>query len=141
MEVSSRIGHSHVEEPLFCDALYEVETEPRPIFLFFVSGPPLLLYFTFSPTLGPPVSTLVDVVFTIWLFVSCFSLDPIQSNPIQSKSRRLLETRGGLIIRKLCVLLQPKTIYVALASVLQTNSDLAFIGVMVEVWNLSCSRY
>ena len=44
-----------------------------------------------------------------------------------------METRGGLIIRKLCVLLQPKTIYVALASVLQTNSDLAFIGVMVEV--------
>ena len=60
----------------------------------------------------------------------------IQSNPIQSNPpapRRLLETRGGLIIRKLCVLLQPKTIYVALASVLQTNSDLAFIGVMVEV--------
>lgn len=38
-----------------------------------------------------------------------------------------------MIIRKLCVLLQPKTIYVALASVLQTNSDLEFIGVMVEV--------
>lgn len=44
-----------------------------------------------------------------------------------------METRGGLIMRKLCVLLQPKTIYVALASVLQTNSDLDFIGVMVEV--------
>lgn len=57
--------------------------------------------------------------------------NPIQSNP--TEPRRLLETRGGLIIRKLCVLLQPKTIYVALASVLQTNSDLAFIGVMVEV--------
>eukprot|EP00752_Nemacystus_decipiens_P010688 g9519.t1 len=53
-----------------------------------------------------------------------------------SQQRRLLETRGGLIIRKLCVLLQPKTIYVALASVLQTNSDLAFIGVMVEALNL-----
>lgn len=48
-------------------------------------------------------------------------------------SRRLLETRGGLIIRKLCVLLQPKNIYVALASVLQANDDLEFIGVMVEV--------
>ncbi|CAN0416335.1 unnamed protein product, partial [Ectocarpus sp. 12 AP-2014] len=49
-----------------------------------------------------------------------------------SDQRRLLETRGGLIIRKLCVLLRPKTIYVAVASVLQTNSDLEFIGVMVE---------
>lgn len=33
----------------------------------------------------------------------------------------------------MCVLLQPKKIYVALASVLQTNDDLEFIGVMVEV--------
>ncbi|CAN0424517.1 unnamed protein product [Ascophyllum nodosum] len=53
-----------------------------------------------------------------------------------SRQRRLLETRGGLIIRKMCVLLQPKTIYVALASVLQANSDLNFIGVMVEALNL-----
>lgn len=34
--------------------------------------------------------------------------------------------------------MQPKTIYVALASVLQTNSDLAFIGVMVEVCVCVC---
>ena len=56
-------------------------------------------------------------------------------------ARRLLETRGGLIIRRLCVLLQPKTIYVALASVLQTNSDLEFIGVMVEVRQLVCTNF
>ncbi|CAN0185997.1 unnamed protein product, partial [Discosporangium mesarthrocarpum] len=49
-----------------------------------------------------------------------------------SDKRRLLETRGGLIIRRLCTLQQPKSIYVALASVLQSNNDLEFIGVMVE---------
>jgi vacuole morphology and inheritance protein 14 len=34
---------------------------------------------------------------------------------------RLLETRGSLIIRKLCVLLNAKSIYMALAAVLQSK--------------------
>eukprot|EP00953_Heterococcus_sp_UTEX-ZZ885_P035657 18394-Heterococcus_DN1.PRE.1 len=43
---------------------------------------------------------------------------------------RLLETRGSLIIRKLCVLLNAKSIYMALAAVLQ--SKLTFATILQE---------
>ncbi|CAN0011364.1 unnamed protein product, partial [Phaeothamnion confervicola] len=52
-----------------------------------------------------------------------------------SAERRLLETRGSLIIRKLCVLLNAKSIYTALAEVLQAKQqqhDLAFVSIMVQ---------
>jgi Vacuolar protein 14 C-terminal Fig4p binding len=45
---------------------------------------------------------------------------------------RLLETRGSLIIRKLCVLLNAKSIYMALAAVLQSKLTAAFIANYLE---------
>mmetsp|Transcript_7725 Transcript_7725/g.19887 ORF Transcript_7725/g.19887 Transcript_7725/m.19887 type:complete len:686 (-) Transcript_7725:82-2139(-) len=50
--------------------------------------------------------------------------------------RRLLETRGSLIIRKLCVLLNAKSIYISLAAVLRKTPDLEFASIMVQTLNL-----
>lgn len=53
-----------------------------------------------------------------------------------STDRRLLETRGNLIIRQLCVSLKPERIYFTLAGILeQEDEDLEFAGIMVQ--NLS----
>ena len=49
---------------------------------------------------------------------------------------RLLEARGSLIIRKLCVLLNAKSIYMALADILQSRGDLEFVPLMVQTLNL-----
>jgi vacuole morphology and inheritance protein 14 len=48
----------------------------------------------------------------------------------------LLETRGALIIRKLCALLDAKSIYVSFASILDDRVDLDFASVMVQTMNL-----
>jgi len=61
-----------------------------------------------------------------------------------SSDRRLLETRGSLIIRRLCVMLDAKNIYISLASALQptsegqsqANVDLEFISLMIQTLNL-----
>jgi len=46
------------------------------------------------------------------------------------------ETRGALIIRKLCALLDPKSIYVSIATILNDKVDLEFSSVMVQTLNL-----
>ena len=48
----------------------------------------------------------------------------------------LLETRGALIIRKLCALLDAQSIYVSFASILDDRVDLDFASVMVQTMNL-----
>jgi vacuole morphology and inheritance protein 14 len=50
--------------------------------------------------------------------------------------RRLLETRGSLIIRRLCVLLNAKSIYISLAAVLRASPDPEFASIMVQTLNL-----
>ena len=50
--------------------------------------------------------------------------------------RQLLECRGSLIIRKLCVLLDAKSIYLVLASVLVDDPDNEFVSVMIQNLNL-----
>lgn len=53
-----------------------------------------------------------------------------------STDRRLLETRGNLIIRQLCVSLRPERIYWTLAEILEReDEDLEFASIMVQ--NLS----
>lgn len=54
------------------------------------------------------------------------------------KDQRLLEARGSLIIRKLCVLLQPKSIYMVFAEVIKNNSTERpeFASLMVQTLNL-----
>ncbi|GER31080.1 protein VAC14 homolog [Striga asiatica] len=48
----------------------------------------------------------------------------------------LLEKRGALIIRRLCVLLDAETVYRKLSNILQGESDLEFASIMVQLANL-----
>jgi vacuole morphology and inheritance protein 14 len=52
------------------------------------------------------------------------------------EDRPLLETRGALVIRKLCAFLEARDIYIALADILSTKRDLDFISIMVQTLNL-----
>ncbi|ODQ63966.1 ARM repeat-containing protein [Nadsonia fulvescens var. elongata DSM 6958] len=52
-----------------------------------------------------------------------------------STDRRLLETRGNLIIRQLCVSLNPERIYRTLAEILERDDDTEFASIMVENLN------
>ena len=52
------------------------------------------------------------------------------------EDKLLLETRGALIIRKLCALLDAKSIYVLIASIIDNNLDLEFSSVLVQTLNL-----
>lgn len=49
--------------------------------------------------------------------------------------RRLLETRGNLIIRQLCISLNPERIYRTLGEILEHDDDLEFASVMVSNLN------
>ncbi|KAI9877244.1 MAG: hypothetical protein M1830_004453 [Pleopsidium flavum] len=49
--------------------------------------------------------------------------------------RRLLETRGNLVIRQLCVSLSPERIYRTLADCLEKDEDVEFASIMVQNLN------
>jgi len=53
-----------------------------------------------------------------------------------AKNRQLLENRGSLIIRQLCVFIDAERIYVAMAKILETQEDLEFATIMVQTLNL-----
>ncbi|KAJ3215522.1 hypothetical protein HDU67_000310 [Dinochytrium kinnereticum] len=53
-----------------------------------------------------------------------------------SNDRRLLESRGALIIRQLCLSLNPERIYRAFAEVLERDEDLEFASTMVQNLNI-----
>lgn len=52
-----------------------------------------------------------------------------------STDRRLLETRGNLIIRHLCVNLNPERIYRTMADILEKDEDVEFASIMVQNLN------
>ena len=52
------------------------------------------------------------------------------------EDRPLLETRGALIIRKLCALLDSCSIYMSLANILNGKPDMEFSSIMVQTLNL-----
>ena len=52
-----------------------------------------------------------------------------------STDRRLLETRGNLIIRHLCMNLHPERIYRTLADILEKDEDMEFASIMVQNLN------
>ena len=52
-----------------------------------------------------------------------------------STDRRLLETRGNLIIRQLCISLNPERIYRTLAEILEKDEDMEFASTMVQILN------
>ncbi|KAI8067461.1 vacuolar protein 14 C-terminal Fig4p binding-domain-containing protein [Gongronella butleri] len=53
-----------------------------------------------------------------------------------STDRRLLETRGSLIIRQLCLSLDPERIYCTMADILESDEDLEFASIMVQNLNI-----
>ncbi|KAL8280512.1 hypothetical protein RQP46_007160 [Phenoliferia psychrophenolica] len=53
-----------------------------------------------------------------------------------STDRRLLETRGSLIIRQLCLSLNTERIYRTFAEILEKDEDLEFASIMVQNLNL-----
>lgn len=53
-----------------------------------------------------------------------------------STDRRLLETRGNLIIRQLCLSLDTKRIYCTIADILEHDEDLEFASIMVQNLNI-----
>lgn len=66
------------------------------------------------------------------------------THPTLSPDRKLLEHRGSLVIRQLCVLLEPQSIYLSLARVLsdkgqeaeegeEAAGSLEFVAMVVQV--------
>ncbi|KAI9257676.1 vacuolar protein 14 C-terminal Fig4p binding-domain-containing protein [Sporodiniella umbellata] len=53
-----------------------------------------------------------------------------------STDRRLLETRGSLIIRQLCMSLDPERIYCTMADILEADDDLEFASIMIQNLNI-----
>ena len=53
-----------------------------------------------------------------------------------SNDSKLLETRGSLIIRQLCLSLNPERIFRAFAEILEHDDDLEFASLMVQNLNI-----
>mmetsp|Transcript_10694 Transcript_10694/g.18001 ORF Transcript_10694/g.18001 Transcript_10694/m.18001 type:complete len:722 (+) Transcript_10694:74-2239(+) len=96
------------------------------------------------PALLKTVSDTADEVVLIDLQVLAhIALDEVQFNRVLNSlvqlflaDRPLLETRGALVIRKLCSLLDSSSIYMALAAILNEKADLEFVSLMVQTLNL-----
>lgn len=96
------------------------------------------------PALLKAVSDTSDEVVLVNLQVlALIALDPVQFTRVLNamvhlfyEDRSLLETRGALVIRKLCSHLDAASIYLALAKILSNKPDLEFISLMVQTLNL-----
>jgi len=96
------------------------------------------------PALLKTLSDSADEVVLVNLQVLArISLDEVQFLRVLNaliqlflEDRPLLETRGALIIRKLCALLDSRSIYMSLASILTDKPDLEFSSLMVQTLNL-----
>jgi vacuole morphology and inheritance protein 14 len=96
------------------------------------------------PALLKTVSDTADEVVLINLQVLArISLDEVQFNRVLNaliqlfyEDRSLLETRGALVIRKLCSLLDSSSIYLAMARILNSKNDLDYVSLMVQTLNL-----
>jgi len=64
-----------------------------------------------------------------------FSVFMVNLLSLFSTDRKLLETRGNLIIRQLCISLQPERIFRTLADCLEKEEDMEFASIMVQNLN------
>lgn len=53
-----------------------------------------------------------------------------------TSDRRLLEQRGSLIVRQLCLSLDPEKIYCTIADIIEDDDDLEFASIMVQNMNI-----
>lgn len=96
------------------------------------------------PALLKTISDTADEVVLISLQVLArISLDNVQFNRVMNalvhlfmEDRPLLETRGAMVIRKLCSLLESPSIYMTFARILNSKTDLEFASLMVQTLNL-----
>ncbi|KAJ1904304.1 hypothetical protein IWQ60_012469, partial [Tieghemiomyces parasiticus] len=73
--------------------------------------------------------------FTAYLDAEYFQRFMVKLLELFSTDRQLLETRGSLIIRRLCVSLQAELIYRTIAEILETTEDHEFASLMVQYLN------
>ncbi|KAI1826296.1 vacuole morphology and inheritance protein [Xylaria intraflava] len=109
---------------------------PRKIVAFNDGTFPALL-----KTLSDPAEAVVTKDLQLLSQISRNSEDDYFSNfmvsllQLFSTDRKLLETRGNLIIRQLCVSLSPERIYRTLAETIEKEEDLEFASIMVQNLN------
>ena len=109
---------------------------PRKIVAFNDGTFPALL-----KTLSDPAEAVVTKDLQLLSQISRNSEDDYFSNfmvsllQLFSTDRRLLETRGNLIIRQLCMSLSPERIYRTLAETIEKEEDLEFASIMVQNLN------
>jgi vacuole morphology and inheritance protein 14 len=96
------------------------------------------------PALLKAISDSADEVVLINLQVLArISLDEVQFLRVLNalvqlflEDRALLESRGALVVRKLCSLLDSRSIYMSIAAILNDKPDLEFVSLMVQTLNL-----
>lgn len=109
---------------------------PRKIVAFNDGTFPALL-----KTLSDPAEAVVTKDLQLLSQISRNSEDDYFSNfmvsllQLFSTDRKLLETRGNLIIRQLCMSLSPERIYRTLAETIEKEEDLEFASIMVQNLN------
>ncbi|KAI1495666.1 vacuolar protein 14 C-terminal Fig4p binding-domain-containing protein [Biscogniauxia marginata] len=109
---------------------------PRKIVAFNDGTFPALL-----KTLSDPAEAVVTKDLQLLSQISKNSEDDYFSNfmvsllQLFSTDRKLLETRGNLIIRQLCMTLSPERIYRTLAETIEKEEDLEFASIMVQNLN------
>ncbi|KAI1385271.1 vacuole morphology and inheritance protein [Hypoxylon trugodes] len=92
-------------------------------------------------TLSDPAEAVVTKDLQLLSQISRNSEDDYFSNfmvsllQLFSTDRKLLETRGNLIIRQLCMTLSPERIYRTLAETIEKEEDLEFASIMVQNLN------
>ncbi|KAI1333474.1 vacuole morphology and inheritance protein [Xylariaceae sp. FL0016] len=109
---------------------------PRKIVAFNDGTFPALL-----KTLSDPAEEVVKKDLALLSQISKNSEDDYFSNfmvsllQLFSTDRKLLETRGNLIIRQLCMTLSPERIYRTLAEAIEKEEDVEFASIMVQNLN------
>ncbi|KAI2627508.1 vacuole morphology and inheritance protein [Hypoxylon sp. NC1633] len=109
---------------------------PRKIVAFNDGTFPALL-----KTLSDPAEAVVTKDLQLLSQISRNSEDDYFSNfmvsllQLFSTDRKLLETRGNLIIRQLCMTLSPERIYRTLAETIEREEDVEFASIMVQNLN------
>ncbi|KAL1891821.1 hypothetical protein Sste5346_007363 [Sporothrix stenoceras] len=109
---------------------------PRKVLAFNDGTFPALL-----KTLSDPAEAVVTKDLQLLSQISRNSEDDYFSNfmvnllQLFSTDRKLLETRGNLIIRQLCVSLSPERIYRTLANCIEKEEDVEFASIMVQNLN------
>ncbi|XP_031497203.1 protein VAC14 homolog isoform X2 [Nymphaea colorata] len=97
----------------------------------------------FDPLLGALSDTSDDVVSLVLEVHACIASDAPHFRQLHvflvhkfRTEQSLLEKRGALIVRKLCVLLDAEKVYREFSAILEGEADLDFASIMIQALNL-----